>query len=219
MIALSNPLIPRLREASRLLGWRLPFTGVSWLARPCYLVFARDLGAELPLVPRQQITHWTILTERDIPAIGAVDPMMTASEVSRRLAEGQVCRLAWIGSDVVYFHWDTDQPAFLPYLRLTFRPRLGQACVDASFMARGYRGRSIYAEAAITGLYQKRDRGARTMLAFVAWWHQPTIRLEQRDLGASIVGSIGYWNCGFRRVYFTTGAVTLDSPTSFRVDV
>jgi hypothetical protein len=212
-------LARRLREAERLLGWRLPVTSVLWEARPRFLVFARDLSRPLPEIRSSQVSHWTALTEVDIPTIGAVDPAMTPIEVERRLADGQECHLGWIGLDLAHYRWETSRPTLLTYLGKTLRPLPGQICGCGAFTAQPYRRRGIHTEAAIRGLYRKRARGARTAIHFVAWWHVPSHRVYVGRLGASEAGSIGYWNLGLRRRYFATKAVRLDPPTSFCIDV
>ncbi|MGH7357615.1 MAG: hypothetical protein ACREJR_02250 [Candidatus Rokuibacteriota bacterium] len=142
---------------------------------------------------------------------------MTRAEVERRLAEGQACALIWVGSDLAYHSWSSTRPTYLPYLGKTLRPRSEQVYVDLSFTAHAFRRRGIHQTIAAQRLHDEWADGARAHLTLVAWWHQPSIRTFSR-LGMTAVGSIGYWNlCGWH-TYFVTGAVQLDSPSSFCVD-
>lgn len=208
----------RVLEAYRLLGRRLPLTSIQWLARPRYLVLTRDLRFPLPSTKAALPTQRTILTDADIPKLGAVDPAMTRSEVERRVAEGQICCLAWVGPDLAYYSWSTNRPTYLPYLRKTLRPRDGQVYVDLSYTAPAFRMHGIHQSVAAQRLHDEREAGATTHLTLVAWWHQPSLRVFAR-LGMTIVGSIGFWNLWLWRSYFATGAVRLDTATTFCIDI
>jgi hypothetical protein len=158
------------------------------------------------------------LTEADIPAISAIDPAMSPSEVQRRLADGQLCNLGWVGSDLAYYHWETWQPTYFPFLGLTLRPRPGQICGCGTYTAEKFRRLGIHREGATDGLRLKQERGGRVAIFFVAWWHRPSRRVYSEHLGGIEVGSIGFWNLGAGRRYFATGAVRLVSEDSFSID-
>ena len=205
-------------EAQRILGWTAPFISAIWLARPKYLIYARDLGTPLP--PRREgpLTHWTILTESDIPAVSAIDPAMTRSEIERRFGDGQVANLGWSSSELAYYYWDTRRSTLLTYLNRRVIPLPGQIVPCGAFTAERFRNRGIHLAATIESCYRKRDRGADTAIFFVAWWHSPSIRVLTRDVGARLVGSIGFWRLGIRRHYFVGGAARLDTSMRFRID-
>lgn len=209
----------RLLEAERILGWRFPVVSASWLVRPEYLVYARDLRATLPPVREGLLTRWTLLSDADIPVIGTIDPVMTRGEVERRLADNQVCNLGWHGAELAYYYWDTTQSTLLTYLGRRVRALPGQIVPCGAFTAEQFRHRGVHVEATIQSYYRKRDRGADTAIHFVAWWHSPSIRVLTRDVGARLVGSIGFWSLGPTRAYFVHGAVRLDPRTSFYIDV
>ena len=60
------------------------------------------------------------------------------------------------------------------------------------------------------------ERGLDTRISIVAWWNEPSMRAST-PAGSRVVGSIGYWNLGLRRLHFATGAVRSEPSNSFRV--
>jgi hypothetical protein len=218
MINRGYQYVHRLRQAQQVLGWRFPLTSLPWSVRPRYVILARDLQTPLPEARLRILTHWSILTAADIPAISAIDPAMSSPEVRRRLVDGQLCNLGWVGSDLAYYHWETAQPTYFPYLGLTLRPQPGQICGCGTYTAEEFRRLGVHTEAAVDGLRLKRERGGRVAIFFVAWWHGPSLRVYAEHLGGIEVGSIGFLNLGAVRRYFATGAVHLVSEDSFSID-
>jgi hypothetical protein len=211
-------LVHRLKEAEELLGWRLPVTATLWLPRPKYLVIARDLDKPLPPVQSRMTTRWTLLTEREIPNLCAADPGLDPADARRRLDDGQECHVGWVDEELAHYRWETTRPTLLPYLGKILRPLPGQVCGCGAFTAPGFRRLGIHTESGILALHRKRERGMRTAIHFVAWWHRPSRRVYLGRAGCRLAGSIGYWNLGLRRRFFTEGAVRLDSPSTFCID-
>jgi hypothetical protein len=210
-------LAHRLIEAWRLLGWRMPLVSIQWLVRPSYFVMLRDLRLPIPSTTPRQPIHMTTLSEADIPAIGAIDPAMHRAEVERRLAEGQVCTLAWVGPDLAYYSWSTTRPIALAYLGMTLVLEPGQIFVDITYTAPRFRRLGMHHDLATLRLIDERSTGAITHLTLVAWWHRPSLRVFSR-LGFTVAGTIGYWNLGRWRRHFPSGAVRLTGPTTFSID-
>ena len=214
----SRALLARFSELARMLGWRLPWIAIVWLIRPKFLVLVRDLSQPLPPGQPYSVTRQSVLTEAEIEAIAAINERMTPTEVRRRLADGQVCHLEWVGSALAHYRWEVTRLTYIPYLHRTFHPRAGQVLGDLVFTAPSFRGRGIDSFAAVTALHRMRTEGLREAISIIAWWNSVELRVSRRRWGTSVVGAIGYWNLGLKRRYFAEGAVRLDSPSSFCID-
>lgn len=115
-----SPALFRLREALQLLGWRLAWVAPLWAARPRYVVVARSLEGPLPLVPDRPELRCTPLSEADMPLLTSVDPALDATEIRRRLREGQRGHVYRIGEAIAHYRFEATGRIFLPYLGLTF---------------------------------------------------------------------------------------------------
>jgi hypothetical protein len=205
-----------LLEAYRLLGWKLPFVSLVWLARPCFIVVSVDLHGPIPTHRQSAITRWSTLTEADLSGVSGIDPTMTSTEIRRRLGERQTCFLGWVGDELAYYRWESSEPAYLKYLDMTFRPLAGQVCVYNTYTAPRFRRGGIETAARNEWHRRHRAQGLLSRISIVAWWNTPSLRASM-PAGARVVGSVGYWNLVFHHVYFATGAVQLEPPSSFRV--
>jgi hypothetical protein len=214
----SRALLFGVFELIRVLRWRLPWTAISWLIRPRFLVLVRDLSQPLPPAQPSAITRQSVLTENESETIFAINQRMTPAEVRRRLADGQVCHLDWVGSRLAHFRWEVTRLTYVPYLGKTFHPRAGQVLGDLVFTAPSCRGRGIDSAAAVTALHRMQAEGLREAIGIIAWWNSVELGVSRRRWGTSVVGAIGYWNLGLGRHYFVEGAVRLDSSTSFCID-
>ena len=137
----------RVQGLWRVLGWRLPWTAVLWLLRPKYLVLVRDLALPLPSVLASALTAWATW-ESHFDALGAVDPAMTRAEIRRRLSDGQVCYLGWVGASLAYYRWETTEPTS-PYLGKWARPLPGRLHIQEVLTASGFRRRGVHSAGAI----------------------------------------------------------------------
>lgn len=186
--------------------WIIP----RWLVRREYFVLVRDLRLPLLDVPRHTPMRWTTLTEGQIPALSAINPVMSGAEVRRRWAEGQECFLCWVEGSLAHYWWETTRPNYLPYLGKTLLPLEGDIIVSNVFTAPRFRGRGIYSASCIMGFRRLRDKGFTRSIGVAAWWNAPALQVHCQKGGYTLAGRVGYWNLGLWKHYFVLGDVCLD---------
>ena len=182
---------------------------MRWLFRREYLMVARSLRAPLPVIPDLPGLHWTELSAADLPALTALNPVLTLTEVRRRQHEGQRCLLCWSGERLVHYRWDARQTIYLPYLDRYVRLLPGDSIIVEVFTDREFRNRGINSAGAWTSVRWALEHGADRLIALIPRWNAPSFRTGQKaELG--VVGTVGYWTIGFARRYFTSGSVRFD---------
>ena len=201
----------RLLDAKRTLGLRrMLWVAPQWLLRQEYLVFVKDLRSPLPEVPARESLRWTGFTEAQIDRALAINPALSEAEIRRRLKEGQECLLCWIGESLAHYRWDAPASPYLPYLDKTLRYLQGDIHATDNFTHPAFRGRGIYTVSSIMALHRARDLGLSRSIGIVAWWNAPSLRVNLQKIGRSVAGTMGFWNAGLWRYYFTSGDVCLD---------
>ena len=206
-----NQYIHRLLELYRMLGfkkmlWVIPLG----LVRSEYLMGAIDLRLPLPEIPVHESMRWTSLTREEAPKVQAINPSMSEAEVRRRLGEGQECLLYWIEGSLVHYRWFTKQPAYFPYLGKTVCPQEGDLLSSGSFTHPAFRRRGIASYSFISMLHRARDQGSMRNVGIMDWWNAISFHVHWENTPFTLVGTIGYWNVGLRKIHFTTGDVSLD---------
>ena len=205
----------RLLDANRTLGIRrLLWVAPQWLLRQEYLVLVKDLRLPLPGIPANESLRWTPLTESQIDQVLAINPALSEAEIRRRWEDGQECLLGWIGEALAHYRWDATLSPYLPYLGKTLRFLEGDIHGTDNFTHPAFRGRGIYTASSIVALHRARDHGLSRSIGIVAWWNAPSLRVNLQKIGRSVAGTVGFWNAGLRRYYFTSGDVCLDESGS-----
>lgn len=208
----------RLLDANRTLGLRrLLWVAPQWLVRQEYLVLVKDLRLPLPEVPAHGSLRWTGFAEAQIDRVLAINPSLSEAEIRRRLKEGQECLLCWMGESLVHYRWDAPASPYLPYLDKTLRYLQGDIFATDVFTHRAFRGRGIQTASSIMALYRARDLGLSRFITMPAWWNVPSLRVNVQKTGRSVAGTVGFWNAGLWRHYFTTGNVYLDDSGDIRI--
>jgi hypothetical protein len=177
--------------------WRTLLLSPWWQVKRKYLVLLKDLQRSEPpsaLSKGRGLTslRWTRMTEADIPRMQAMNPRISEAEIRRRWGEDR---------------WDTTRPAYLPYLRKTFRPLEGDILTSESFTRRELRGRGIHSLSWALALRRARDSGMSRSITLVAWWNGPSLRVNLDKTKRQIAGTAGYWQVGIFRWHFITGLV------------
>ncbi len=180
-----------------------------WAIRREFLVFQRDLRAGLPAFPAVASSRWTQLTATHIPVVQALNPALGEAEIRRRLGEGQDCLLCWLGDSLVHYTWHTTKPAYLSYLGKTFQPLQGDLFVVETFTHPAFRRQGIHTWSINQNAREARESGLSRRLSMVPWWNAPSLRALDKN-GCTLVGRVGYWNAGVRRLYFSSGDVDLN---------
>jgi len=210
-----RPFYYRLLDANRTLGLRkLLWVAPQWLLRQEYLVLVKDLHSPLPEIPARESLRWTDFTEAHIDRVLAINPALSEAEIRRRLREGQECLLAWIGESLVHYRWDATASPYLPYLGKTLRLFQGDIFAPDIFTHPTFRGRGIQTASSIVALHRARDSGLSRFITMPAWWNAPSLRVNFEKTGRRLAGTVGFWNAGLRRYYFTSGDVCLDESGS-----
>ena len=213
-----RPFYYRLLDANRTLGLRrLLWVAPQWLLRQEYLVLVRDLYLPLPEIPAHESLRWTAFTEAQVDKVLAINPALSEAEIRRRLKEGQECLLCWIGESLVHYRWDAPASPYLPYLGKTLRYLQGDIHATDIFTHPAFRGRGIYTVSSIMALHRARDLGLSRFITIVAWWNAPALRVNLQKTGRNVAGTVGYWNAGLWRNYFTTGDVYLDGSANIHI--
>jgi len=195
--------------------WIVP----GWMIRREYLVLVMNLRLPLPEIPSGESMEWTTLTEGVIPCVLASNLALSEAEIRRRWEEGQRCLLCWIKGSLAYYRWETTKPAYLPYLGRTFRPCQRDIFILEAFTHPAFRGRRINTIASIVALNRARDLGCARSIAMVARWNAPALKVSWQKVGRVVIGTVGYWNLGLWRYYFTTGDVGLDESGSVYIQL
>jgi hypothetical protein len=211
--------IRRLIDVTQTLGLTEGLSvAARWVVRRTYRVLMRDLRPPLPDVPAPGVTRWHPLTDPEIPWLRSLNPAMTDHEVRRRWHAEQECWVAWVGSTLAHYRWDTARSTYLPYLGTTFQLRDGDVLVTEVFTHRDFRGRGLDTAGSLLALHRASDRGAERSIALVADWNVPGLRVTQAKVGRQVAGTIRYWTLGGRRWRVrTTGTVRLGADGSVRV--
>jgi GNAT superfamily N-acetyltransferase len=213
-----DPLLFRLRDTARLLGWRrVVWLSPWWAVRRRYVVLARDLRQPLPEAPARDDVRWSVLTEADIDALRTINPTFGETDIRRRWREGQECLLGWMDGVLAYARWDATGSTYLAYLDRTLELPPGDVLSATAFTDPRFRGRGLHAFFHLLALRRARERGSRRSLSVVAWWNTPALRVSRDYAGRQALGTIGYWGFGSFKHYFATGAVTLDAGSSFHL--
>jgi GNAT superfamily N-acetyltransferase len=173
-------------------------------------VFVKDLRSPLPEVPAHESIRWTPFTEAQIDRVLAINPAVSEVEIRRRLKEGQECLLCWIGESLVHYRWYAPASPYLPYLGKTLRLSQGDINGTDAWTHPAFRGRGITAASTIVVLHRARDLGLSRLISIAAWWNAPALRVCLQKTGHSVAGTVGFWNAGLWRYYFTSGDVCLD---------
>jgi GNAT superfamily N-acetyltransferase len=204
-------LLYRLLDANRTLGLRrLLWVAPQWLVRQEYLVLVKDLRLPLPEVPSHESLRWTDFTEAQIDRVLAINPALSETEIRRRLKEGQECLLGWMGESLVHYRWDALASPYLPYLEKRLCFLQGDIFATDIFTHPAFRGRGIQTVSSIMALHRARDSGLSRFITMPAWWNAPSLRVNLQKTGRIVAGTVGFWNAGLWRYYFTSGDVCLD---------
>jgi GNAT superfamily N-acetyltransferase len=180
-------------------------------------VFTGDLAAMWPPVAHPPAVSWGRPAPGELATLESLDPAMTSAEVARRQAEGQECLVAWHGSDLAYFRWQTARSPHLPYLGCTLELGAGGFAVLDVFTSPAFRGRGIASFVGTVALVDAHDRGLRRAIWLVAWWNAPAFRIAREATHRRLAGAIGYRGVGRWRRYFATGDVVLGPGRGFRI--
>jgi GNAT superfamily N-acetyltransferase len=172
------------------------------------VVFARDLTAPWPEERDDPALRWTDLSDAMASRLAGIDPVLSSEEIRRLQREGQYCRLAWMGTQLVHCRWDTTGAAYLPYLGVWCRPRRGDVPTTWLYTARAYRGRGIQRASHADLRREALTRGCQRSIGVVAVWSAPSLRANDRT-GRVRVGTVGCLVLGPWRRPFATGAVRL----------
>lgn len=203
----------RFLEARAILGLhRALALAPRWALRRDYVAVVRDLA-----VPRVADAsrgdlgdlHWTPLDAGGIRHLRAIDPSLSLGEIRRRLHEGQECLLGWVGPTLVYYRWDTSEPAHLPFLGTVFSPTEGDTLVVEAFTLPAYRGRGIHQLASVRRLEAARVQGKARSITFVASWHAPSLRVGLVKVSGRVAGTVTLWKLGPLSSLRVTGDVQL----------
>ena len=202
-------LLSRLRDAYRAQGPMLPLAALRWLVRPEYLVIVREYGPDTPTYQARANVRWALLTEADLPALLDLSSSLSESDVRRLWSEGQECQACWIDEALVFYRWDSMGPAYLSFLKRTYLPRPGDVLLSHAYTHPDHRARGLLSASSTVVAPRVRARGAVRVVALVAWWNRPTLHVALDKYRHTVVGSVGYWNLGPWRWYFSTGRVRL----------
>lgn len=184
-----------------------------WIIRREFIVLDADLrGTKSPAGSPPADLRLALLTPADVPSLARLHPMMSHEEVHRRWREQQECIVGWVGTAPAYYRWDSAGPAYLGYLRRTFRPPpFTVLTLDVRTHPR-FQGQRIGLFGADFVNRLSLERGHRRRLGLVARWNRHVVRYNLA-IGASVRGTVGYRHTIVRRPYFATGDVRIEGDT------
>ena len=210
--------LAHLRDAYQAQGARLPLVAIRWLIRPEYLVTVRPASRVAPAWAGSDELRWVPLEEAHLPAILALSPTLTETEIRRLWAEGQECLTCWIDDTLVFFRWVTTEPAYQAHLHRTFLPGPGDLLGWGIYTHPAYRNRGLMSASSAAMMPLVTERGVRRVIALIAFWNAPSLHATVVKIGNTVAGTVGYWRVGPWRRPFATGAVRLVGRTGFRVE-
>ncbi len=203
----------RFLEARAILGLHRVLTlAPRWAIRRDYVAIVRDLAApRFTDASRGGLgdLHWAPLDDGGIRHLRAMNSSLSSGEIRRRLREGQECLLGWLGPMLVYYRWDTNDPAYLPFLGAVFSPMEGDTLVVEAFTLPAYRARGIHHLASIRRLEAARAQGMTRSVTFVAGWHAPSLRVGLVKVSGRVAGTVTLWSLGPLSSLRVTGDVRL----------
>lgn len=203
--------IARVRDACSAIGMaRLPWAVPRWLVQREFLVTVKNLTDPLPPISPHPGVVWRRLTDTEVPDLLAGSPTLSPDEVMRRRGEGQRCWVGWMGETPAHWRWETDGDAYLPYLGRSVRPLDGDLWVADVYTHPSHRRRGLYTTATVMAMHRAREEGHRRLIGLIAGWNRPALRVAETRLQRAVVGSVGYWELGWRRPPIVTGNVRLD---------
>jgi hypothetical protein len=181
----------------------------AWCLRKRFFVLVKDLQTPLAKAPVKSDMDWTLLTVAMLPRVLAVNPSLTEQEIRRRWGEDQTCHLCWVDGEVAHYRWETQRPAYLPYLGKTLRLCDGDILITEAFTHARFRNRGIHTTSSLLALDQAKELGSRRVIGLAACWNSPALCAMQKA-GRKVVGTVGYWRVLRRRFYFASKSVQID---------
>lgn len=113
-------LLRRLWAARHVAGWRIFVVAPLWSFHRRFLVFEHDLRSGEDLSDDAIVGE--LADEAAFAELPLVNPMLKPSTIERRRAEGLSCWVARLDGRVVHYRWYAGEPAYLPFVGLTWEP-------------------------------------------------------------------------------------------------
>lgn len=166
-----------------------------WIVHRQYTVLIRDLQDIRP-TPTSCFTKCTLLTDKEVASIVALNPALSEGEVRRRTDSGQACYLFWVGERLAHYRWLSDKPVYLPFMGKTFLLGERDYLVSEVFTHPDFRERGIFSATSQWCLARARRQGFERSIAIVASWNRPSLLVAQFKAQRRPAGNIHIWTLG-----------------------
>lgn len=178
--------------------------------------FERDLSLEIPEVAAGIPLEIRVVTAGEL---AAYRPSLEAAglrwdRLEARMAQGDVCTIAWSQDRLVHLSWITIAGAWVPELRAVLRPGPGDAYVFDAFTLPEVRGTQVQPAASARLLSWARDQGHRRVTFYVRGSNPSALRIVEKTR-ARRTGVVWCFRPGNRNGAWVIG---LDSRRGPRID-
>jgi hypothetical protein len=134
---------------------------------------------------------------------------VSVREVRRRWRQDQVCFVCWIGREVAAYRWHAAGRIYLPYLGRVLRGAPEDIVAIEARTLPEYRRTRAGLLLAKAELQFARQHGARRVVGLIAAWNRASLAWAG-SVGWFHLGVVGYRRAGWRRRYYTAGALRLE---------
>ncbi len=199
----------RLREAQYAAGGvRGLAVAPIWLIRRRYLILEMDIAAGGGGEATTPAFEWERLAEHTHGELLDANAELDPDQIRGRMRDGQVCYVCRADGRIIHYRWYVSEPAWLPFLRTTWYPEVGDYTVFGAFTHPDFRRRGVNGALLQQGLARARELGLRRVVSFIADWNEPSLRAT-RHAGLEQTGTVTLWTLGIRRWHSYSGSARI----------
>lgn len=167
---------------------------LPWLFRRRYFFYSRLIHPVTAVSPCPYPVILKPAKEEDLVHLVALRRgAYRLPQLKRRLRDGHLCFIGWIGHRPVQVRWIFTRSLYVPYLRRTLLLSPSEAYVDEAFTVPELRGQGIGAYTRYLLLLALLELGYKKYSCAVASWNKAQQRLAEK-FGMEKVGEGGYVN-------------------------
>jgi GNAT superfamily N-acetyltransferase len=197
-------LLRRVREARYAAGGiRGLVVAPVWLIRRHYLVLEMNITANSGGDTAPSL-EWEQLVESTLGELLDSFPEIDHEQTRDRFRKGQICYVCRADGRIIHYRWYVSEPAWLPFLKVTWDPEAGDYTVLGAFTHPDYRRRGVNSALLQQGLARARELGLRRVVSFIADWNGPSLRATRRA-GLEQTGTVTLWTLGLKTWHSYSG--------------
>lgn len=180
---------------------------LPWLFCRRYFFYSQVIRPISPLSSCASPIAFKLAKEEDLPSLLVFRrDVYNLSQMKKRLREGHLCFIGWLGERPVHVRWIFVRFHYAPYLHRSLLLSPGEAYVDETFTAPDLRNKGI---ATFTGHLLRLallELGFKRYSCAVASWNKAQQRVAEK-FGMEKVGEGGYFNFVIGKKFIWRGKV------------